>query len=107
LRHGDVRRNLIAGVAEGFRPGVRGGVEEMRVFSKPWDVPLADITAPCFLWQGLADRNVPVSAALRLGDIVPHCQVFKITGAGHYWAFDNIRLVLATLVDAAKSVSGA
>jgi pimeloyl-ACP methyl ester carboxylesterase len=107
LSRGDVRRNLIAGVAEGFRPGVRGGVEEMRVFSMPWDVPLAAITAPCFLWQGLADRNVPVSAALRLGEFIPHCQVFKIDGAGHYWVFDNIRLVLATLVDATKSTTGA
>lgn len=106
LSRREVRRNLIEGVAEGFRPGIRGGVEELRVFSRPWGVPLAEIRAPCFLWQGLADRNVPVRAALRLGDFVPHCQVFKIEGAGHYWVFDNIRLVLSTLVDAAKSATG-
>lgn len=106
LGRGDVRRNLMAGVAEGLRPGVRGGVEEMRVFSRAWDLPLANIKAPCFLWQGLADRNVPVSAALKLGQLIPNCQVYRIEGAGHYWIFDNIRSVLTTLVEAANASPG-
>jgi pimeloyl-ACP methyl ester carboxylesterase len=107
LSQNEVRRNLIKGVAEGFRPGIQGGVEEMRVFSRPWDVDLANVRAPCFLWQGTADRNVPVAAALRLGELIPGCEVRRIEGAGHYWIFDNIREVLSAIVSAARRSGGA
>jgi pimeloyl-ACP methyl ester carboxylesterase len=107
LSQADVRRNLIRGVAEGFRPGIRGAVEEMRVFSRPWDIEFANVKAPCILWQGLADRNVPVPAALRLGELIPNCDVRRIDGAGHYWVFDNIREILSTIATAARQSGGA
>lgn len=106
LSQGTVRRNLIRGVAEGFRPGIRGGVEEMRIFSRAWDVDLTRVRAPCILWQGLADRNVPVASALWLGELIPGCRVHRIEGAGHYWVFDNIREVLSSIASAATGAGG-
>ncbi len=103
LSRREIRRNLIRGVAEGCRPGIGASLQEMRLFSRPWDVPLEKIEAPAFLWQGLSDRNVPVSAALRLGELIKGCRVTRIANAGHYWIFDNVPLVLATLADAYKS----
>jgi pimeloyl-ACP methyl ester carboxylesterase len=103
LSRREIRRNLIRGVAEGCRPGIRASLQEMQLFSRPWDVPLEKIEAPAFLWQGLSDRNVPVSAALRLGELIKGCRVTRIANAGHYWIFDNVPLVLATLADAYKS----
>jgi pimeloyl-ACP methyl ester carboxylesterase len=101
LSRADVRRNLLAGVAEGCRPGIGAAMQDMRIFSRPWNIPMGDITAPAFLWQGLSDRNVSVAAALRLGELVPHCHVERIENAGHYWIFDHVREVLRTLKDAA------
>lgn len=106
LRRHDVRRNLLAGVAEGCRPGIAASLQEMRIFSRPWNVPFEDIRAPAFLWQGLGDRNVPVSAALRLGDLIPRCRICLIEGAGHYWIFDNIGAVLQEIAETANSGSG-
>jgi pimeloyl-ACP methyl ester carboxylesterase len=103
LSRRDVRLSLLTGVAEGVRPGVRGVIEELRVFSRPWDLPWADITAPCFLWQGTADRNVPPAAAFRLGELIPGCRVTRLEGAGHYWIFDHLGDVLETLVAASKA----
>lgn len=103
LSRREIRRNLIRGVAEGCRPGIRASLQEMRLFSRPWEVPLEKIVAPAFLWQGLSDRNVPVSAALQLGELIKGCRVTRIAHAGHYWIFDNVSLVLATLADAYKS----
>jgi pimeloyl-ACP methyl ester carboxylesterase len=102
LSRPEVRRNLLQGVAEGCRPGIGGSMQEMGIFSRPWSLPFEDIQAPAFLWQGMADRNVPVSAALRLGELVPNAQVQRIEGAGHYWIFDNIEAVLAPLAEAAR-----
>jgi pimeloyl-ACP methyl ester carboxylesterase len=102
LSRPEVRRNLLKGVAEGCRPGIRGSMQEMGLFGRRWNLPFEDIQAPAFLWQGMADRNVPISAALRLGELVPHCRVQRIEGAGHYWIFDNIDTVLGRLAEAAR-----
>ena len=97
LARGEVRRNLLQGVAEGCRPGIGAGMQEMSIFSRPWNVPFQEITAPAFLWQGMADRNVSVAASLSLAELVPNCRTRRIENAGHYWIFDNIAEVLRTL----------
>ena len=71
----DVRKNLLAGVIEGFRSGVKGVVQEMRIFAMPWNIPFEAIKAPVLLWQGDADNNVPVAASLRLAEIIPGCEL--------------------------------
>jgi pimeloyl-ACP methyl ester carboxylesterase len=102
LARGDVRRNLLEGVAEGVRPGVRSALQEMKLFSRPWNIPFGEIRAPSILWQGTADRNVPPSAAFRLGALIPGCEVHRVERGGHYWIFDNISLVLDAVAAAAR-----
>lgn len=106
LTRGEVRRNLLAGVAEGLRPGIGGGMLELRLFSRPWNIPFGAIRAPSVLWQGTADRNVPAAAAFKLGTLIPACEVHRIEGAGHYWVFDNIGLVLHRIAAAAQARPG-
>lgn len=97
LSRPEIRRNLLSGVAEGCRPGVGATMQELAIFSRPWDLPYDEITAPSIFWQGLSDRNIPVRAAIRLGQLVPNCETHLIPGAGHYWIFDNMELVLCTI----------
>lgn len=105
LARKEVQRNLLRGVAEGCRPGIRASMQELNIFSRPWDVPLHQIRAPAVLWQGTSDRNVPTAAALRLGELIPNCRVELIRGGGHYWIFDNIDRVLKTLLAIADAGS--
>ncbi len=107
LSRQDVRRNLLEGVAEGCRPGLGATMQELAIFARPWNVPFRDITAAATLWQGLSDRNVPVSAALRLGALIPGCRVETIPDAGHYWIFENMSAVLGAVSDAAHQQSDA
>lgn len=107
LSRSEVRRNLLQGVAEGCRPGVAAGMQEMGIFSRPWSIPFEEIQAPAFLWQGMMDHNVPAAASLRLGELVPNCQTRRIPNAGHYWIFDNIEDVLQTLAAAARGSAAA
>jgi pimeloyl-ACP methyl ester carboxylesterase len=97
LSRPEIRKNLLAGVLEGLRPGIRGVVQEMKIFASPWNVPFDAITAPVLLWQGIADNNVPVSASLRLAEIIPGCETVRIDGAGHYWIFDHVEEVLTAI----------
>jgi len=100
-----IRKNLLRGLREGVRPGVGGAVEELRCFSRPWNLPLHDITAPTILWQGLSDRNVPVPAALRLGELIPGCEVRRVKGAGHYWILRNYGHVLDSVAAVAREAA--
>ncbi len=100
-----IRKNLLRGLREGVRPGVGGAVEELRCFSRPWDLPFDNIAAPTILWQGLSDRNVPVSAALRLGEMIPGCDVRRIDGAGHYWILRNYGHVLESVTQLAREAA--
>jgi pimeloyl-ACP methyl ester carboxylesterase len=92
-----IRQNLLDGVAEGLRPGVRGSIHEMKLFGQDWSLPLQAIEAPVVLWQGTADRNVPVASALYLSEQIPNCELLLLEGAGHYWIFEHVEEVLQTI----------
>ena len=102
LKEKRIRKNLLRGLREGVRRGVGGAVEELRCFSRPWRLPFETITAPTILWQGLSDRNVPVTAALRLGELLPDCEGRRIDGAGHYWILRNYGHVLLSVATLAR-----
>lgn len=102
LSRPEVRREVFKAITEGMRPGVQGALQDMRLYSRPWSIPLDHIKAPTFLWQGMSDRSVPISAALRLGELIPSCHVTRIENAGHFWVYDNIDTVLATLAEAVR-----
>ncbi len=98
LHQPEIRRNFLDGVSEGLRPGVRGLMQEMRIFCRPWNLPFDAITAPVLLWQGTDDRNVPVPASLHLASLIPGCELRRVEGAGHYWIFEEIEEVLKAIV---------
>jgi pimeloyl-ACP methyl ester carboxylesterase len=98
LHQPEIRRNFLDGVSEGLRPGVRGLMQEMRIFSGPWNLPFDAVKAPVLLWQGTQDRNVPLLASLHLASLIPGCELRPVEGAGHYWIFEQIEEVLNAIV---------
>lgn len=102
LSRPEIRQNLLAGVAEGCRPGIGALMQELAIFSRSWDLPFDEITAPSLLWQGLKDRNVPIHAAVRLGKLIPNCETHLIPDAGHYWIFDNMKMVLCKIAEISR-----
>lgn len=109
LMRQEIRENLLDGVAEGFALGIQGMIEEVKIFGRPWNLAFEDVRAPVLLWQGTADRNVPVASALRLAELIPGCKLFRIEGAGHYWVFDHVDEVLSQIaveLKAGKGTSG-
>ena len=97
----EIRAQVIDDVGESLKQGGEGMRSDLRIFSEPWQVNFDQIQARTALWQGMIDNIVPVAAALRLGNIIPNCIVHRLPGAGHFWVYDNIELVLSTLRDLA------
>jgi pimeloyl-ACP methyl ester carboxylesterase len=94
LTHAEVRANLRAALFEGLRPGIKGALQDLRLFCGPWNLPLAEIDVPTIVWQGSDDTIVPPQAAYHLAESLPNCRLDIEQGAGHYWVFAQFGRVL-------------
>lgn len=79
----EVMARLRVSDTEATRNGIRGVVQETKVFVQPWGFSLGDIKVPVQIWQGTEDRNVPVAMGERLGRGIPNATVKILPGEGH------------------------
>jgi pimeloyl-ACP methyl ester carboxylesterase len=108
IAHEEVHKRFVAMIEEGLRPGTAGAVTDMQLFSRPWnDVPLERVTAPCALWIGTVDNNVPIDPALRLAGAIPGCRLIKLVDEGHLWVALNYDCVLAWIAENMKGAASA
>lgn len=98
LRQPEVRKALSEALYEGLARG-RGAVQDVTLFTRPWNVDVSQVSAPAHLWYGTDDRSAPPVAAAYLGAALPNCRTIELAGAGHCWVFANLETVLATLKD--------
>lgn len=99
----EVKANLQAAIREGLRPGIKGALQDLRLFCSPWGLSLAEIDVPAVVWQGSDDTIVPPSVAYHLASQLPNCRLDVIQEAGHYWGFGNFARVLDTVRAALRS----
>ena len=85
--------------AEGLRHGAGGAVTDMMLFAQQWEIEPADVRCPVTVWTGGDDRNVPVSAALRLCQELPQAENIHRADFGHLWITRNFHDVLVWLAD--------
>ena len=71
----------------GGRPGVpsyRGVSRDTLAFAVGWDVDLASVVAPVWLWYGDHDRMVPIAHGRWLHERLPTSTLVVREGAGHH-----------------------
>lgn len=94
LAREEVRANLQAALREGLRPGIKGALQDLRLYCAPWGLPLREIGVPAVLWQGSDDTIVPPGAAYDLAATWPDCRLEVVEACGHYWVFTQFERVL-------------
>jgi pimeloyl-ACP methyl ester carboxylesterase len=87
---------------EGFRSGVHGVVDELRILAEPWGFGLEAIEAPVFLWHGETDRVSPVAMAHALAREIAKSQLQTIPERGSAIAVDVVPDAIATLAAYAR-----
>jgi pimeloyl-ACP methyl ester carboxylesterase len=97
VRKTAVRASMIEMMRETFRQGSDCGPDDLTIYSRPWADNPARITAPSFVWYGLADTIVPPISPRTLAARIPGCEVREIPDAGHFWVYDNIDAVMERL----------
>jgi len=93
----EVKTNLQTAIREGLRPGIKGALQDLRLFCSPWGLALPEVDVPTVMWQGSDDTIVPANAAYYLARQLPNCRLDVIQEAGHYWGFANFARVLDTV----------
>src|SRR5260221_10033913 len=83
---------------EAYRKGVDGVSWEAKVLAHPWGFRLEDIRMKIYLWQGEADRTVPVPMAKYMARTLPESHARFIADEGHMLMFNYWREILAVAV---------
>ncbi len=91
------RRALGQAFAAGLARGVDGAVIDLRLFAGAWGFEPAVIRCPTRVWIGEADRNVPIDAAVALGNAIGGARVTRVADQGHFWIAANFSGVLSWL----------
>lgn len=107
MRPRSMRRLLGLTFAEGLRNGSSGPVIDMNLFARKWEFEAKTITGEVQVWLGNEDRNVPVPAAVALGNAMPNSKVTLTNGQGHFWISKDLDVVLKWLSEAGGSGSTA
>lgn len=87
-----------ADLAQAFRAGCGGMVNDLALEARPWDFDLAAVAAPVTLWHGEADRMVPPAASRALAAKLPRAEAVFLAGEGHFLVLDRWREILARLL---------
>ncbi len=91
---------FVQSIREGYRPGARGVAHDDVVVNRDWGFDPGAIGVSVDIWHGLADVNVPISAARYLAAALPHARTFFLPGEGHFFVLGRWGEVLAALLSA-------
>jgi pimeloyl-ACP methyl ester carboxylesterase len=102
----EIAAHLLGSFLEGLRPGTAGPITDLQLFTRPWDLALAAITAPARVWIGTADTAVPIGGARLLAQSIPGCVLTELEGEGHFWLAADHAEVLAWIVTTWRAGAG-
>lgn len=92
--HPDETRQALAAVADGFRGGNRGPVDDARAVCQAWGFRVEDVSTPVVWWHGEQDGNVKPSAGRVMVERLPNATAHFVDG-GHTLLFAEPDPILA------------
>lgn len=95
----DVREAFLDDMRHPSPTAARAAARDFWLFTRRWDVDIADIAVPAHIWHGTEDRNVPVAHAHVIAARCPAAQLHVVEGGGH--------MLLSHLGPILASVTGA
>lgn len=84
-------------VAEAFRQGSKGVLEELRTLMRPWKFDPSDIIIPVQIWHGASDTMVPVAMAHSHIDRLKHGAAHIIEDGGHFMVMQHLEQIFSLI----------
>ena len=83
-RDADFRAQVHRELAEAYRGGVEGLIDESILLTRPWGFDLGTIEVPVELWHGEDDTLAPVAMAEALHRRIPGSELRRVPERGHF-----------------------
>jgi pimeloyl-ACP methyl ester carboxylesterase len=99
LARPEMKRMLLREAKRASATTAKAAAQDFEIFSRDWGFQLADIKVPVHLWQGDADRNVPLAHARRMAAAIPGSILHEVPGGGHLMSLDRTYEILSTLAE--------
>lgn len=93
----DMKAMFSADIVRATRKGLRGPVQDLALFTRPWQFSPKDIRVPIRIWHGDIDQIVPLSHSVHLAEIIPDCELTVVSGVGHFAGFTSAPQVFDTI----------
>lgn len=88
----EVRETVAASLAEAFRQGSKGPVDDAALLGGSWGFALEEIRHPAlYLWHGEQDRVIPIAMARRVATKLQGCEAVYEPDEGHISLIVNQR----------------
>ena len=101
LAEGDNAAILNATIEDAMQHGALGPRAELRLYTRPWGLPVAEIDRSIAIWHGDADGTVPLAHGQWYAAHLPHADLNVRPGEGHYsLPIRYSRPILAALLQA-------
>lgn len=84
LRRNEVREIITSSLREAIQQGADGVLQEMKLYTRPWDFAVGEIDTPAQLWHGTDDETVPLLHGQILAERLPACETHYIEQEGHF-----------------------
>ncbi len=89
---------MVTALRASLANGTSGAGWDNLAWIGPWDIDLADVHRPVYLWYGGADRHVPPGAGPWLAGHLPDATLRLREDDGHLGALEHTREILETLL---------
>jgi pimeloyl-ACP methyl ester carboxylesterase len=93
----EVQRMFLQEARRASATSAKAAAQDFQLFSRDWGFKLEDIEIPVHLWQGDADRNVPLAHARQMADAIPGATLHETAGGGHLMSLDRVGEIFSTL----------
>ena len=95
----EVAKVYVEMLREAFRSGIDGVYQEAKLYTRPWNFRLEDISVEVHLWHGELDVNVPVSVGHYIADAIPNSHSTFLKKEAHLsLPYNHIQKILTILV---------
>ncbi|MFY9975973.1 MAG: alpha/beta fold hydrolase [Chromatiaceae bacterium] len=100
LARPEVKAILGAAVRDAMQHGARGALEDVRLYTSPWGIPLHEIQHAVHLWHGESDGTVPIAHAHWYEQHLSRPRAHYLPAEGHYsLPLRHAGAILASLVE--------
>ncbi|HSZ37905.1 MAG TPA: alpha/beta hydrolase [Acidimicrobiales bacterium] len=101
LERADVRAAFFDDARRASATADQAATQDFVLFARDWGFRLQDVTVPCHLWHGDADRNVLIGHGRFLARRIPGAVLHECPGEGHLLYVNHLEEVLRTVTSAA------